>query len=133
MLYECPYCKEFKSMNKKALEQHIKEKHPEVLKPKEEEAKEKSKEKPKEEKKDKKKKKSSKGKKHEDYIAVLKNNYRKVKVKMLTGEEFIGQITEFTTFMFILKTEDGLKYLFKHGVAYIDPIREPQEPQTEEG
>lgn len=113
-MYECPYCKEFRSLNKRALEQHIKEKHPEVLK--QGESKESKEEK-------KKKKSSSKGKKYEDYIAVLKNNYPRVKVKMLTGEEFIGEIKEFTTYMFILKTDDGLKYIFKHGVAYIVPIK----------
>jgi len=104
-MYECPYC-EFRSMNKKALEQHIQEKHKDKVKAKAKEQ----------------KKESSKEKGSADYLTALKDSKIEVKVKMLTGEVFIGRITDVSTYLFILETKDGLIYIYKHGVAYITPV-----------
>jgi len=112
--WKCPLCS-FRAMSKKVVEQHIADEHKESVK-KLKELKEKKKE-------AKKKKKKVGNFVEGDFLSRICSTHSKVKVKMLTGEEFIGTIEDYTIFMLTLKRNGDGKpvYIYKQGIAYIEP------------
>ena len=113
--WKCPLCS-FRAMSKKVVEQHIADEHKESVK-KLKELKEKKKE-------AKKKKKKVSTFVEGDFLSQICNKHSRVKVKMLTGEEFVGTIENYTIYMITLKKigDDKPVYIYKQGVAYIEPI-----------